>query len=377
MFDHPAKESQLIHILEAIPDPRGASPNFSYSLPTIVFTCLVAILCGANDWEDIALVGESLENWIGKFVDVSNGIPSAYTLERVISIIEPTALEKMLKEIGRILCEESPGDIISIDGKSMRGTTNDQRAVHLLHAWSCRNRVCLAQMKVDDKSNEITSICDLMDQLFLKGNITTTDALNTQKATVAKVIEKEGHYVLPVKENQKSLLDSVKTLFQEAESKEFKGLDADHFESLEKSKGRIEERRCVVLDGSELVEAKEWQGLQTVAKIIRRRTVKEKTTEEVVYYISDLGLDATLIANAIREHWGVENRLHYALDVVLNEDKHIYYDRNGARNLSILRKVVLTALEKVPTKKKRSKKAKRLMALMDSEFRRECLKFLF
>lgn len=380
VFNHPAKDTHLIRILEEIPDPRGASPNFSYSLPTILFTCLSTTLCGADDWEEMATLGENLEEWIGKFVDTSQGMPSAFTLERVISLIEPAALEKMLREIANLICKQLTNDIIAIDGKSLRGTIKrdkEEGAVHLLHAWSCENRVCLAQMKVDDKSNEITTICSLIDQLALKGNIVTTDALNTQKATVSKVIEKDGHYVLPVKENQKGLLESIKMLFQEGESKGFKGIDADHFESLEKSRGRVEERRCTVLDGSELVEAQEWKGLQTVAKVIRRRLEKEKTTEEIIYYISDLELDATRIARAIREHWGVENRLHYALDVVLEEDNHAYYDRNGARNLSIIRKVVLSALEKVPTKKKRSKKAKRLMAAANSDFRTECLKFLF
>ena len=380
VFNHPAKNIHLIRILEEIPDPRGASPNFSYSLPTILFTCLVTTLCGADDWEEMAALGEGLENWIGKFVDTSYGIPSAFTLERVVSLIEPMALEKMLRDIANLICKQLTNDIIAIDGKSLRGSSDsakEKRAVHLLHAWSCENRVCLAQMKVDDKSNEITSICSLMDQLLLKGNIITTDALNTQKATAEKVIEKGGHYILPVKENQKNLLESIQMLFKEGENNEFKGMDADHFESLEKGRGRIEERKCIALDASELIEVQDWKGLQTAAKMMRRRTEKGKTTEEVVYYISDLGLDATRIAKAIREHWGVENHLHYALDVVLDEDKHAYYDRNGTRNLSVIRKIVLAALEKAPTGKKRSKKTKRLMASADEQCRTECLKFLF
>jgi predicted transposase YbfD/YdcC len=380
MFSHPATDTHLIRILNEVPEPRGASPNFSYSLPTILFTCLVSTLCGADDWEEMAALGQNLKEWIGKFVDTSQGIPSAFTLERVMSLIEPTALEKMLRDVAILICNDLTNDIIAIDGKSLRGssdTANDKRAVHLLHAWSCENRVCLAQMKVDDKSNEITSICSLLDQLLIEGNIVTTDALNTQRATVEKIIEKGGHYVLPVKENQKGLLESIQMLFQEGENNEFKGIDADHFESLEKGRGRVEERKCIVLDASELIETQEWKGLQTAAKITRRRTEKGKTTEEVVYYISDLGLDATRIAKAIREHWGVENRLHYALDVVLEEDNHAYYDRNGTRNLSVIRKIVLSALERVPTEKKRSKKTKRLLAAADQSFRMECLKFLF
>lgn len=380
LFIHPEAESPFITILERVPDPRGASPNFSYSLTSILFIVTITLLSGADDWEEMAIMGEQLQEWVGQYVDVSSGIPSAFTLERVISLIEPTSLEAMLREVAQLLRTKLTGDVIAIDGKSLCGSqdrANGRRAVHLLHAWSCENKICLAQMKVDDKSNEITAICGLMDQLFLKGSIVTTDALNTQKNTVAKIIEKEAHYVLPVKENQPGLLESIKILFVEAEQMKFIGIDADEFESLEKSRGRVEERLCIAIDASELVEAKEWRGLKTAAKLVRRRTVAGKTTEEVIYYISDLEIDATKIARAARDHWGVENGLHHALDVVLEEDGHTYRNRNGASNLSILRKIVLAALQKTETKKKYSKKAKRLLAAINPDFRASCLKNLF
>jgi predicted transposase YbfD/YdcC len=182
---------------------------------------------------------------------------------------------------------------------------------------------------------------------------------------------------LPVKKNHKGLLESIELLFEEANKSNFQGLDADEFEVIEKNRGRVEERLCVVLDATELIEAKEWAHLSTAAKIIRRRTVGGKTTEEVIYYISDLGLDAEKIARAAREHWGVENGLHHSLDVVLSEDNHIYRNRNGAANLSAIRKIVLAALEKVKTKKKYSKKGKRLLAAMNPIFRLDCLKIIF
>lgn len=380
MFVHPAVETQIISIFEKLPDPRGASPNFKYSLTSVVFIVTVTMLCGADDWEEMAAFAEEMRDWIGQYVDVTEGIPSAITLERIMSLIEPTALEAMLREIAHLFRKQISDDVIAIDGKSLCGSANktdNKRAVHLLHAWSCENRICLAQVKVDDKSNEITAICDLMDQLFLKGTIITTDALNTQKGTVAKIIEREAHYVLPVKENQSGLLESIRILFIEAERVNFVGIDADHFESLEKSRGRVEERLCTTIDASDLVEAKEWKGLKTAVKVIRRRTEQGKTSEEIIYYISDLEMDATKIARATREHWGVENGLHYALDVVLEEDKHIYRDRNGACNLSVIRKIVLTALEKTETKKKRSKKTKRLLAAINSDFRASVLKNFF
>lgn len=379
-FIHPAAETSFITILERLPDPRGASPNFSYSLTSVLFIVTVTMLCGAEDWEEMSALAESMQDWLGQYVDVSSGIPSAFTLERIFSLIEPTSLESMLQDIAQLFRKKFIDDVIAIDGKTLRGSNDkakDKRGIHLLHAWSCENRVCLAQLKVDDKSNEITAICTLMDQLFLEGSIVTADALNTQKNTVAKVIEKRAHYVLPVKENQSGLLESIQVLFAEAEKLNFIGIDADHFESLEKSRGRVEERLCTAIDASDLVESKEWAGLKTAAKMVRRRTIGNKTSEEVIYYISDLEVDASKIARAAREHWGVENGLHHALDVVLEEDSHIYRDRNGARNLSVIRKVILAALEKTETKKKRSKKTKRLLASMDPIFRTSCLKNLF
>lgn len=378
-FVHPAEEMPLIHILEKVMDPRGASPNFSYSLTTILFISLVSTLCGADDWEEMATTAEELEAWMAQFVDLSQGVPSSYTLERVISLIEPSSLEAMLREVAGLISSKSTDDVIAIDGKTLCGSgdrSKGQRGVHLLHAWSCENRICLGQLKVDDKSNEITAICDLMEHLFLKGNIVTTDALNTQKAVAAKAVEKQGHYLLPVKKNHPGLLESIELLFQQAEANQFAGTDGDIYESVEKSRGRVEERICTVIDGSELVEAKEWANLQSVVRMVRRRYEVGKSREEVIYYITDIEQNAQKIANAIRSHWGVENHLHYALDVVLDEDGHRYRDRNGAANLSIIRKLVLTALEKTETKKKKSKKTKRLLAILNPVFRASCLKSL-
>lgn len=378
-FHHPQAETPFIAILEKVDDPRGASPNFSYSLTTILFIVTVTMLCGAEDWEEMAAMGEQMESWLGQYVDLSNGIPSAFTLERVVSLINPTNLEGMLSEVAQLFCNQEE-DVIAVDGKTLCGSkslSEDRKAVHILNAWSCRNKICLGQIKVDDKSNEITAIGPLLDRLFIKGSIITTDALNTQKETVEKIAEKGGHYVLPVKGNHKGFLDSLQLLFCEAEQKNFCGVDADEFETMEKSRGRVEERHCVTLDVSELLEAKEWKNLKTAAKITRRRTIEGKTTEETIYYISDLEQEAERIAKAVREHWGVENGLHHTLDVVLSEDNHIYRNRNGAANLSAIRKIVLAALEKTETKKKRSKKTKRLLAALNSDFRLQCLKNLF
>src|ERR1700744_3586740 len=149
-FDHPAAQTQFIAILERIEDPRGLSPNFSYSLTTILFIATVTTLCGAEDWEEMSNIAEAMQDWLGKYVDISSGTPSAFTLERVISLINPSSLEAMLQEVAQLFRQKQTGDVIAIDGKSLRGSkdkANDKQAVHLLHAWSCENKVCLAQLK--------------------------------------------------------------------------------------------------------------------------------------------------------------------------------------------------------------------------------------
>jgi hypothetical protein len=179
LFIHPATHTILITILEKLPDPRGVSPNFSYSLTSILFIDLVTMLCGADYWEEMAALAEGMQEWLSHYVDMSSGIPSAFTIDRVISSIEPTSLESMLQDVAHLFRQKLTSDVIAIDGKTLRGSNdkaNHKKGIHLLHAWSCDNRVCLAQLKVDDKSNEITAICTLLDQLFVKGSIVTADA---------------------------------------------------------------------------------------------------------------------------------------------------------------------------------------------------------
>lgn len=377
-FHHPQPDLRIIQVLEKIQDPRKPSCNFQYSLTSIVFIVIVTTLCGADDWPVIADVAESMEPWIAQFVDLSSGIPSAHTIERVFSLISPEVMEKIFIEIMGLL-KEKKEKVICFDGKTLRGTADvntGKQAIHLLNAWSVENGICIGQRKVSEKSNEITAIPELMDLLDLKGTIITADALNTQKTVVAKAVKRGADYVLPVKGNHKGLLEDIELLFQEAQQKKFQGIDADQYETLEKSRGRIEKREYYSMDADELPDKADWAGIKSLGMVIRERTIQEKVSTEIIYYISSCEVDAQLLAKCVREHWQVENGLHWSLDIILREDKLRYRHEVGARNLSTIRKIILGALGKNKTRKC-GRMGKRVIAASDPFFREEVLKNLF
>jgi predicted transposase YbfD/YdcC len=376
---HPGENFQFIKILRGINDPRGESPNFHHPLTTVLFITVVCSLCGSNDWEAIVIQAKAMADWIGKFVDLSQGIPCVKTFKRVFAILCPTEMENMLVKTMELLRDKKEGDVISFDGKALRGTRASEKgltAIHMLNAWSKENGICIGHMKVDDKSNEITSMPALMNLLDLKGTIITADALNTQRNIAAKAIELGADYVLPVKGNQQTLLEEIELLFKDAQEHNFHGFDGDDFETFEKSHGRVEHRKYHSLDAEGLPSTKEWMGLRSVGMVTRKRSINEQTTTEIQYYISSCEIDARLLERVSRGHWGIENSLHYVLDVSFREDRIRYRDRVGAQNLAAVRKITLGALAKDKTLKC-GKEGKRLVAATDPKYRESVLKILF
>jgi len=336
----------------------------------------VGVLCGSKDWEEIVQAAEGMIDWLGKYIDISSGIPSSKTLKRVMSLIPTDSLGRLLNCLSSSLAE---GDIIAIDGKTLRGSRGwdeKDRPLHLLHAWSTEQGICLAQVSVDEKSNEITAFPKLIECLELKGTIVTTDALNTQKKAAVAIVNQKAGYVFPVKENHKELYEDIKLLFEDADIKNFKGVDAAEVHHQEKCGGRVEERSYQLLDFEDLLSAKEWAGCSSVGRVTRKRTKKGKTSIEECYYITTLELDVDKFSRAARKHWGVENGLHLPLDVVFEEDKHRYQDKIGAANLSLLRKVGLAILTK-DTSLKCGKPAKQMRAATSAVYRDHLIKNCF
>ena len=376
-FRHPGADSNWVLILNQVEDPRELSCNTRHSVTTILFIVFVTVLCGAKNWEEMHVLasGEDFFRWLGLYVDLSGGIPSKWTLERVISLIPTTQLQPLF---ARFREHAKRIDTIAIDGKTLRGSKEWGKGhpLHLLHAWSVEEGLCLAQVPVDEKSNEITAFPLLISQLELKGAVITADAMHTQKASVKAVAEKKADYALPVKENQSGLLEDIKLLFAEADAIGFKGIDAAQTETLEKKGGRVESRRYELLDAGELPGISEWVGCRCVGRVTRKRTKDEKTSEETVYYITSLDFDIEQFSKSIRGHWGVENGLHWALDVIFREDGHRYQARVGAANLSLIRKVALGVLTRDSTLKK-GKATKQMKAMTSPTYRDHLLKNCF
>jgi predicted transposase YbfD/YdcC len=216
IFIHPQDDHHLIHVLTIVEDPRKPSLGFQYSLVSVLFMTLVAVICGAFDWEQIVVACEGMHDWLANYVDMRAGIPCERTFKNIFAVIKPESLEEVLREFSSFLRERLPREVICFDGQTCCGTADknkDLRGIHLLNAWSARNKICLGQLKIDEKSNEIQAMPRLLDLLDVKGAVITADAMNTQKKTVQKIIEKGADYVLPIKENQGTLYQEIKLLF--------------------------------------------------------------------------------------------------------------------------------------------------------------------
>lgn len=376
-FQHPGADSSWVSILNRVEDPRKPSCNTRHSVTTILFIVFATVLCGAKNWEEMYYLaeGEDFSKWLCSYVDLSGGIPSKWTLERVISLIPTAQLHPLFaqfrehaKQIGTI----------AIDGKTLCGSRDWGKGhpLHLLHAWSVEEGVCLAQVSVDQKSNEITAFPNLIAQLELKGAVVTADAIHTQKASIQALIDKKADYAFPVKENQSGLLEDIRLLFAEADAAGFQGVDAAHTETLEKIGGRVESRRYELLSAEGLPGISEWAGCRCVGRVTRKRTKGEKVSEEIIHYITSLDFDAEQFGKSVREHWGVENGLHWALDVIFREDGHRYQARVGAANLSLIRKIALGVLTRDTTVKK-GRATKQMKAMGSASYRDHLLKNCF
>lgn len=369
------EESDMMGFLKIIPDPRVERCK-KYNLESLLFIALTGMLCGADSFIEIIDIADANIEWLKKYINLPYGIPSHDTICRIFSLIDKNKFCECFASWTQSLQNRQPNDVIAIDGKSLCGAYGEslKGIAHMLHAWSTENGLCIAQQPVRDKSNEITALKPLLEKLDLKGCIVTVDAIHAHKKTAAMISEKGGDYALPIKDNEKNFKEEIETLFTDAFKNEFKGFDGDHYKTIEKGHGRIEERNYWVLDASELISVKEWTHLKSVGLCQRERNTKGKTTIERIYYAMSFEIDAKKFEKVIRNHWQVENNLHWVLDIVFQEDKQKYKDKTMAQNLSSLRKVVLNLLKK--DTRKSSMQAKRLRAACSATYREELLKNL-
>jgi len=356
-------ESPLAYF-SSLTDPRVERTR-EHHLDDILFIAIASIICGAEGWNDMEEFGKSKKDWLQTFLQLPAGIPSHDTFNRVFSALIPEELENCFVEWTRSVANLCEHEVIAIDGKSLCGSrdTGNKSIVHMVSAWAQQNHIVLGQVKVGEKSNEITAIPRLLELLVLKGCIVTIDAMGCQKDIAAKIIEKEADYLLALKGNQGNLLEQVEDSFR------FLPV-ADFDEQVDSGHGRVETRCCSVISDLSMIEVKdEWEALSSLVKIESERYFKStgKTEKETRLYISSLSANAKLINQSVRAHWGVENSLHWVLDVGFNEDASRKRAGFAAQNYSLLNRIALNLL-KNDKKTKVGVKGKRLKAGWDNQY---------
>lgn len=357
---------ELFANFENLTDPR-IERNKEHKLFDIIVIALLTVLCGSETWDSIEEFGNAKYDFLKQFCELKNGIPSHDTFNRVFSALEPTEFEKCLIEWTQTIANHSEGRLISIDGKTVRNAeknSNRKSLVHIVNAWCNENELVLGQSKVDEKSNEITAIPKLLEILDIKGAVVSIDAMGCQTKIAEAIREKEADYFLALKENQKMLYEWAQVYLKENEklAKYVKQVDTGH--------GRVEIRECWSVN----FKYSEWKDLQSICMIRSERRNKDtgKNSIEERYYISSLAPDAERQLNLARGHWGIENKLHWRLDVVFREDELQKRNKNAARNFSTLRKMGINILSK--DKSKGSMPTKRLRAGWDNQFLAKLLK---
>jgi predicted transposase YbfD/YdcC len=366
------KLGTLLTHFQVLQDPRLERSRLHNLLDLLAIT-ICAVICGADSWVDVQKYGIAKYDWLKSFLQLPNGIPSHDTFGRVFAAILPEQFQACfagwMSEVAECLGLKQ----IAIDGKTLCGSHNrgqGKAALHLVSAWAVANHLSLGQQAVDQKSNEITAIPKLLEILDLHGALVTIDAMGCQKEIAEQIVEQGGDYVLAVKENQPKLYEEIEQLEQAALDKEYAGCSS--YGAQERSHGRQELRACWVLtDLESLRERSKWPGLQSVIVVVRERTVGDKNSCEKHYYISNRKLSAERFLQAIRGHWGIENSLHWVLDVTFDEDRSRVRKDHGPENFALLRRMAVSLLK--AEESKASIRGKRLIAGWNNDFMEKVL----
>ncbi len=363
--------SKLLEHFQNLEDPR-ASNLLEHKLLDIIGLTICAVICGADTWVDIEEYGKAKEKWLKKFLELANGIPSHDTIARLFASLDPEALQECFLSWVKAVAQLNEGEIIPIDGKTLRrsyGEGGKKGAIHMVSAWASQNHLVLGQVKVDEKSNEITAIPQLLKVLEIKGCIVTIDAMGAQKEIAEQIIKRGGDYVLSLKGNQGNLHEDVEQLFDWACETEFRNIPHEFHRTIDAGHGRIEIRRYWLLDSVEhLIDAHRWSGLKRVGMVESERRVPGKTpTIERRYYLVSLDGGVERFAQSVRSHWGIENQLHWILDVAFNEDASRIRKDHAPANFALIRHIAVNLLRQ-DTSVKVGLKAKRLKAGWDNDY---------
>ena len=366
------KLGSLVTHFQALEDPRLERSRL-HNLLDIVAITICAIICGADSWVDVEKYGEAKQDWLRRFLKLPNGIPSHDTFGRVFAALVPEQFQACFAGWVQEMAGQLGLKHVAIDGKTLRGSHDrgkGQAALHLVSAWAVENHLTLGQEAVDSKSNEITAIPKLLELLDLEGALVTIDAMGCQKEIAEQVVEQGGDYVLTVKENQPKLYEEIGQLERAALERDYAGASSHCVQ--ERSHGRQELRACWVLTDLEgLTERAKWPGLQSVIVVVRDRTAGAQNSCEKHYYISSRKLSARRFLEVIRGHWGIENSLHWVLDVAFDEDHNRVRKDHGPENFALVRRLAVSMLKAEGSKG--SIRGKRLIAGWNNGFMEKLL----
>lgn len=356
-------------------DPRRSRCK-KHLLIDIVTIAVCAVIANANTWKQIAIFGRRRRAWFQGFLKLPNGIPSQHTFERLFDRLDPLAVQRCLlgwlHEVSELLGVRH----IAIDGKTLRhsgGGKSPHRQLHLVSAWAAEAHLTLGQVAVDEKSNEITAIPYLLELLQVKGALVSIDAMGCQKEIAQQIVERGGDYVLAVKDNQPQLKEDIEACFEKAYASNCDGIRYDWHETAEAGHGRQEKRLYeVIYQPKGIRNAEAWQKLTVIGKCSSERTVNGRTSCEERFFIGSRDCSAEHYGRALRNHWTIENNLHWQLDVSFAEDASRIRKRNGGQNFALLRRLALGLLKRHPSKE--SIKSKRYEAALDVAFLEEVLR---
>ena len=377
MQTHPSPS--LIEHFKDLNDPR-VDRTKEHELIDILIIGLCCLLCGGESFNDMEDFGYAKQEWFKTFLKLRNGIPSHDTFNRLFSALDPKKFLECFLRWTQSVRQAVPQEIVALDGKALRRALNrNESPKYVVSAWAESNSLVLGQLKVEEKSNEITAVPELLRVLELAGCIVTVDAMGCQKKIAKEIVEADADYVLALKGNQEKVHDEVRTFLMstvlEKKQKRSKGsvvpkevLALQQFQTVEKDQGRIETRTYFQSDYLDwFADRGKWEGLRSVGMVESIRELDGKTTTERRYYLSSLKLEVETFARAVRGHWGVENKLHWVMDVCFREDQSRARQGHAAENLATLRRLALNLLKHEKTKK-RGIRAKMLNASWDHPY---------
>jgi predicted transposase YbfD/YdcC len=362
-------QAPLLSYFDSLTDPRVERSKL-HSLSEIIFIAIAGTLAGAEGWRELEAFAHAKRDWLARYLTLPHGIPSDDTFRRVISRLDPVAFECCFREWIEAALGSSKGQLVSLDGKTLRGSYDHlegKAPLHLVSAWAAGNRMVLAQEAVTDHGNEITAMPKLLSILELQGCIVTIDAMGTQRSIAEQIVESGGDYVLSLKSNHPTLYEDVRTFFEEASAQGFVGIAHDQIKQTDGGHGRIEVRHLwCTQDIAWLRHQDRWAGLQSLIRVESRRLVGDQESVDCRYFISSLPADAAALLGAIRGHWGIENQLHWVLDMSFGEDGSRVRKGYGPENLGLLRRIALNLLRKEQSRG--SLKGKRKRAGWDNNY---------